>query len=219
MYTIAEEDYLKAIFKIAEKEKKAVSTSSISKFMKTSPASVTDMMKKLADKELIHYQKYKGVTLSSLGSKIATQLTRKHRLWEVFLVNKLRFGWHQVHDIAEKLEHVDSEDLINRLDDFLDYPKFDPHGDPIPNAEGKFTIRTQWAVSELLIGHSGLLLGVKEHDSSFLTYLNDLNIKIGSQIKVLDKIKYDHSQRILIDNRTETVISKAVAQNLFVKKN
>lgn len=214
-----EENYLKAIFKIAEKEKKAVGTNSIANQMDTAAASVTDMIKKLAEKDLINYEKYKGVSLTPAGNKAATNLIRKHRLWEVFLVNKLRFAWHQVHDIAEELEHIVSDELILRLDAFLDYPKFDPHGDPIPNAEGKFTLRTQMSLSDMTVFQSGVVLGVKEHQTVFLKHLTKLNIKLGSEIKILEITDFDLSMRINIDNKYEEVISKTISQNLLMKRN
>jgi DtxR family Mn-dependent transcriptional regulator len=218
MYTQAEENYLKAIFKIAEREKKSVSTNAVAGFMKTSAASATDMLQRLAEKGMVNYEKYKGVFLTPLGNRIAIQLVRKHRLWEVFLSDKLKFAWHQVHDLAEMLEHIDSEELINRLDEFLQYPKFDPHGDPIPNAEGKFTLRSQWSVAELPAGSSGILIGVREHDTDFLEYLNDLKIRLGTQIKVVQKVSYDQSYRILTDGRFDHLVSSQVAANLLVKK-
>lgn len=218
MYTTSEEDHLKAIFKIAEKEKRAVSTNSIASFLQTAPASVTDMIKKLAEKDLIIYQKYRGVTLSPNGNKVAISLIRKHRLWEVFLCEKLGFSWEEVHDVAEQLEHVQSDALINKLEKYLDYPKFDPHGDPIPNADGKFTIRSQWSIAELTLGQTGHVVGVKEHDKNFLLYLNDMNIALGTAIKVLQKNAYDHSMRILIDGRFDNMITKNVANQLLVKK-
>lgn len=218
MFTTSEEDHLKAIFKIAEKEKKAVSTNAIAAYMNTAPASVTDMLKKLAEKDLILYQKYRGVSLSPSGSKVAIQLIRKHRLWEVFLVDKLGFSWEEVHEVAEQLEHIHSEDLVSKLEKFLEYPKFDPHGDPIPNADGKFTLRSQWSVAELLVGQTGIILGVRENDKNFLMYLNDLNIGLGTSIKILQKNHYDQATRILIDGRFDHLITKQVAQQLLVKK-
>lgn len=213
----AEENYLKAIFKIAEKENKSVSTNAIARQLNTTAASVTDMLRKLSEKELITYEKYKGVSLSTSGNKMATNLIRRHRLWEVFLVNKLRFAWHQVHDIAEELEHIYSEELIARLDAFLDYPKFDPHGDPIPNAEGKFTIRNQTALAELFAGQNGIVLGVKDSKDDFLKYLTDMQIKLGSAIKIQKITPFDKSMQIIIDERTEAVISHQVAMNLLVR--
>lgn len=218
MLTSTEENYLKAIFKIAEREKKAVSTNAIAKQIGTTAASVTDMLKKLSEKELIHYEKYKGVSLTLTGNKSATHLIRKHRLWEVFLVNKLRFAWHQVHDIAEELEHIDSDELIARLDAFLDYPKFDPHGDPIPNADGRFTLRNQISLSDLPLGQAGIVLGVKESDAEFLKYLTKLNIKLGSEIVITSITEYDRSMKIIIDNKHEEVITQKVSQSIFMKR-
>lgn len=214
----AEENYLKAIFKISERSEKSASTNSIARRLKTSAASVTDMLKKLADKKLINYEKYKGVTLTATGSREATQLIRKHRLWEVFLVKKLRFGWDQVHEIAEELEHIQSAELIMRLDAFLDYPKFDPHGDPIPNADGKFTIRSQTSLSDMHQGQEGMLVGVRDHDTEFLKYLNSLNIKLGTTISVQESIPYDRSMRVTIDEKEQILITEAVAQNLLLRK-
>ena len=135
----AEENYLKAIFKITEKEGKTATTNAIAAALNTTAASVTDMLKRLAEKDLINYEKYRGVQLSSGGEQIATILIRKHRLWEVFLVNKLGFAWDEVHELAEQLEHIQGEALVERLDEYLGRPQFDPHGDPIPDAEGRWT--------------------------------------------------------------------------------
>lgn len=213
-----EENYLKTIYKIAEREKKSASTNTIAKYIGTAPASVTDMLKRLAGKQLINYQRYKGVTLTTTGGREATQLIRRHRLWEAFLVNKLRFSWESVHDIAEELEHVKSEELVNRLDAFLDYPKFDPHGDPIPNAQGKFTLRNQMSLIDALPGNKVLLLGVREHETSFLEYLNGLNIGLGTEFTIKAFNHFDKSMNILIDHTRETLLSDKVCQILLVKK-
>ena len=215
---IAEENYLKAIFKISEKEDKAVQNKALSLEMDTSAASVTDMMKRLADKALIHRESHKGVTLTTEGIRIAKQLVRKHRLWEVFLVEKLQFAWDEVHSIAEEMEHVSSEELINRLDEFLGCPKFDPHGDPIPDADGNFTHRNQVLLSELQFGESGVVVGVQEHAPSFLQYLDRLGLSLGTPLQVLEIFEFDGSLRILLNNKKEINISDKVSQNLFVKK-
>ncbi len=215
--TYAEENYVKAIFKLSEKDDKPVNTNSISNRLETTAASVTDMIKKLSDKGLVNYERYKGVTLSPDGRSIATQLIRNHRLWEVFLVNKLNFRWDQVHDLAEELEHIKSTDLINRLDTFLGNPKFDPHGDPIPNKEGKFTLRNQTTLPLLLTGQTGVLVGVKEHGTEFLHYLNRLNINLGTEIKILEKLSFDDSVKVLVNDELTTVFSAQVSQNLLVK--
>ena len=218
MISHTEENYLKAIFKIAERENKTASTNSIAAILNTSAASVSDMLKRLSEKKLINYKKYKGVTLTSEGNIIATRLVRKHRLWEVFLVNKLKFSWDQVHEIAEQLEHIHSPELISRLDNFLDNPKFDPHGDPIPNAEGKFTLRNQHPLSDLHINETSVVIGVKEHDTSFLQYLNSISIKLGTAIKIISTVKYDNSMEIIVDGNNSLQISHQVAQNLLVKR-
>lgn len=211
------ENYLKAIYKISEKENKTASTSAISKEMSTSAASVTDMLKRLAEKEMINYEKYKGVTLTKSGNKIATNLIRKHRLWEVFLVEKLNFRWNQVHDIAEELEHINSDQLIERLDEFLDHPKFDPHGDPIPNKDGKITLRRQTPLSLMSIKQAGHLVGVQEHSTPFLDYLDSLGIGLGTHIYIKEKFQFDQSIKILINDSTEVTVTAKVAQNLNIK--
>ncbi|MEL6389549.1 MAG: metal-dependent transcriptional regulator, partial [Bacteroidota bacterium] len=150
--TSTEEDYLKVIYQLSEHARSQVSTSSVAQHIKTSAASVTDMLKKLSVKGFIHYEPYKGARLSPAGQRLATILVRKHRLWETFLVQKLDFTWDEVHEVAEQLEHIDSDKLVDRLDHFLGYPKYDPHGDPIPNAEGKFTLRDQTILSKVPTG-------------------------------------------------------------------
>jgi len=218
MLTQTEENYIKAVFKIAEKDKKAVSTNALAALLATSAASVTDMLKRLAVKDMVIYEKYRGVMLTPVGNKAAIALIRRHRLWETFLVGKLRFGWHQVHDIAEQLEHIDSEELMSRLDAFLDYPKYDPHGDPIPNAEGKFTLRAQIPLIDASLMLKYVVLGVKEHDEVFLKYLNSIGVKIGSEIRVLEMISYDKSLKVLIDGKNNHILSAQVSSLILVRK-
>jgi DtxR family Mn-dependent transcriptional regulator len=217
MLTRTEENYLKAIYKVSERENGKVNTNAIASITLTSAASVTDMLKRLAEKELILYQKYKGVTLTKSGGKIATDLIRRHRLWEYFLVEKLDFSWADVHDIAEELEHVPSDILIEKLDSFLGHPKYDPHGDPIPNSKGKFTIRAQSSLSSFDIGKKGTLLGVKEHNKDFLEYLNKLKISLGSELEIVEKNSYDGSMMIKINGVSEHLISEKVSKNLLIK--
>ena len=218
MLSSTEENYLKAIYKISERDNKAASTNAISKEMKTTAASVSDMLQRLSSKGLTHYEKYKGVTLTEKGNKIATTLIRKHRLWEVFLVEKLDFTWDEVHELAEQLEHIQSTELVNRLDKFLGNPKFDPHGDPIPNAEGVFTHRRQVELSELKIGESGALVGVQEDSSTFLQYLDKMGLKLGVELKVLERFEFDSSVKLLVNNTEQITISNKVCKNLFLKK-
>lgn len=213
-----EENYLKAIFKISERDGDSVSNNAISMEMQTSAASVTDMIGRLSKKELVHYQKHRGVSLTDEGRQVATHLVRKHRLWEAFLVEKLSFTWDEVHDIAEQLEHIRSRMLVERLDEFLGFPRFDPHGDPIPDADGNFAVRKQIPLSELGIGDEGVVVGVQDHASSFLQYLDRINLGLGAKVKMLEHFEYDESVKIWQAPDGELVLSKKVSQNLFVQK-
>ena len=218
MISHTEENYLKAIFKLSEKDNTSASTNGISKEMNTSAASVTDMLKRLSEKGLINYEKYKGVTLTAEGNTIATNLIRRHRLWEVFLLEQLDFSWDEVHDIAEQLEHIKSDELVERLDRFLEFPKFDPHGDPIPDADGNFTYRKQVLLSSLNVKDKGIIVGVNEHSSSFLQYLDQHNLNLGATITVVEHFDYDSSKRIELNGQTEHILSAKVCQNLFIQK-
>lgn len=213
-----EENYLKAIFKISEAEGSSASTNAISKKIQISAASVTDMLKRLAKKDLIHYKKHKGVTLTERGDKIARQLIRKHRLWEVFLLEKLDFAWDEVHAMAEQLEHIHSPELVERLDKFLGHPKFDPHGDPIPDADGNFAERQQTLLCNMRTSEAGTIVGVNEHSTAFLQYLDKMKLVLGTSIKVLEYFEYDESFRVEINQNTALLLSKKVSQNLFVSK-
>ena len=213
-----EENYLKAIFKISERKGKPASTNAIAKAMETSAASVTDMVKRLSEKQLIDYERYKGAKLTEKGTRIATHLIRKHRLWESFLVEHLNFNWDEVHEIAEQLEHIKSPTLVERLDDFLGFPKFDPHGDPIPDAEGNFTFRKQALLSELEEGEQGVIVGVQDHTTAFLQYLDRMDLVLGTRIEVLERFEYDESVRVRIEEEREQLLSKKVSQNLFIQR-
>lgn len=217
-YTLAEEDYLKAIYKIAERQGIPVNTSAIAEMMQTRPASVTDMLKKLAEKELIDYKRYHGVSLTKTGARWATQLIRKHRLWECFLVDKLGFNWDEVHEIAEQLEHIQSETLIDRLDDYLKNPKFDPHGDPIPDASGAYRMRYQILLSDLDLGKPAILVGVREHTSSFLQYLDQNGLALGISLEILEVLPYDGSLRLRLSTGEPVMISGQVARQLYVRQ-
>jgi len=216
MHSHAEENYLKAIFKISEKEAKAASTNAIAAEMQTTAASVTDMLKRLAEKNLIDYEKYRGVQLTEEGGRVATVLIRKHRLWEVFLTEKLGFAWDEVHDLAEQLEHVQGDSLVDRLDAFLGYPKFDPHGDPIPDAQGRWAFRPQVLLSNMRPGDSGTVTGVNDHSAAFLQYLDQLGIALGIRIELLERIPFDQSVRVRMQEGRELTLSEKVGQNLFL---
>ncbi|MFN0013082.1 MAG: metal-dependent transcriptional regulator [Saprospiraceae bacterium] len=212
----AEENYLKAIFKISEKEGKAASTNAIAAEMQTTAASVTDMLKRLAEKNLIDYEKYRGVQLTELGGRVATVLIRKHRLWEVFLTEKLGFAWDEVHDLAEQLEHVQGDSLVERLDTFLGHPKFDPHGDPIPDAQGRWAFRPQVLLSAMQPGDSGTVTGVNDHSVPFLQYLDQLGIALGARIELIERVTFDQSVRIRSNDGREITLSEKVGKNLFL---
>ena len=216
MITLAEEDYLKAIWAISLNTNEKASTNAIADEISTSAASVSDMLRKLQEKELIKYEKYKGVELSEKGTNLATSIIRKHRLWETFLVNKLDFNWGEVHDVAEQLEHIKSVELVDRLDSFLGFPKFDPHGEPIPTKGGKIPTTNTIPLNELQAGTKGKVMGVTLDEKSFLDYLTKLNISIGTKIELLEKISFDQSLSIKIEN-TNQHISNDVAKHLLIK--
>lgn len=213
-----EENYLKAIFSLSKKTKGSVSTNHIADRLTTKPSSVTDMIKKLADKLLVDYKKYQGVSLTQKGRKIAVSIVRNHRLWEVFLVEKFNFKWDEVHDLAEQLEHIKSDQLIDRLDAFLEFPTHDPHGDPIPDKNGNIEKTVSEQLSNINKGNTCIIVGVIDSSSLFLKFLDKLSIKLGSQIKVLQKEEFDNS--ILIEiNKTRHTLSNKITKNILVKNN
>ncbi len=214
----AEENYLKAIYKISNREGTPVSNNAISVEMKTSAASVTDMIGRLSQKDLIHYQKRKGVHLTEMGRATAVHLVRKHRLWETFLVEKLNFTWDEVHDLAEQLEHIQSRELINRLDEFLDYPKYDPHGDPIPDEHGNIAERQQVLLSQLPENAPAVVVGVKDHTTPFLQYLERTGLLLGAELTVNERLAYDNSLQLELASGEKLLVSQKVGQHLFVQK-
>lgn len=214
--TIAEENYLKAIYHLSDGGKKSVSTNDIAGEIQTKPASVSDMLRRLSDKHVIQYKKYYGLQITESGKQLALQTIRKHRLWEVFLVDKLQFAWDEVHEVAEQLEHIQSSLLIQRLDAFLNYPKFDPHGDPIPDEYGDVRSRPRIPLNEMNIDQVGQIVAVKDSSAAFLRYLDKVGAYIGARIKVLDKVEFDGSVEILVDQKKTLFMSKDVASNILV---
>lgn len=217
MFSLSEENYLKAIYHLELDTNRGVSTNAIAEKLETKASSVTDMIKKLSDKKVVIYKKYKGVTLTELGKKIAANVVRKHRLWEVFLVEKLNFSWDEVHDVAEQLEHIKSSKLINQLDNFLGFPTHDPHGDPIPDEEGNLKIIEKSLLSTLSKNESGVCVGVNDSSSEFLQFLDKKGITLGKEIKVLDKEEFDNSLSILVNDK-KLSISNKIANNLYINK-
>ncbi|GAA4295278.1 metal-dependent transcriptional regulator [Aestuariibaculum suncheonense] len=217
MITLTEENYIKSIYQLGRYGTLTVSTNSIAEALETKASSVTDMVKKLAEKGYANYKRYQGVSLTPQGKKIAADVVRKHRLWEAFLVEKLNFTWDEVHDIAEQLEHIKSEKLINELDKLLDYPTHDPHGDPIPDKNGDIKKTDKTLLFNLAENTKGVCVGVKDTSSSFLKYLDKHKIALGSEITVVSREDFDDSMVIEINN-LKMSISQTVANNLFVKE-
>jgi DtxR family transcriptional regulator, Mn-dependent transcriptional regulator len=218
MTSLTEENYLKAIYKLHEKSGNMVTTSALAEELNVSAASVTDFVKKMAGKKLISYEKSRGVMLTEKGRQIAVNIIRKHRLWEVWLVNKLQFKWDEVHDIAEQLEHVVSEELITQLDKHLGYPKADPHGDLITDAKGNFAKTGSKPLSDCIKGDVVTFIGVAEHSNSFLQYLTKKNLTLGNEIKVESVEEFDNSFHVKINNKLQMQFSKEVVKNLLVVK-
>ena len=218
MISQTEENYLKAIYKITEREGKSASTNAISTAMNTAAASVTDMVKRLATKNFVNYEKSKGVTLTNEGGRLATLLIRKHRIWEVFLCEKLGYTWDECHELAEELEHIQDDDLINRLERYLGNPKFDPHGDPIPDSAGNFAVRPQVLLSEMRAGDGGVVVGVQEHSTAFLQFLDRQMMNLGARVEVLEVFEFDESMKLRLNGESDLIVSSRVCQNLFLKK-
>lgn len=218
MNSFTEENYLKAIFKLSLGSNKDVSTNAIAEQLDTKASSVTDMIKKLSDKQLVKYVKYKGVSLTEKGKKIAVSIVRSHRLWEVFLAEKLDFKWDEVHEFAEELEHIKSDELTERLDTFLGFPKYDPHGDPIPDKDGNINGHKDITVANLKLNDKGVIVGVKDHSKSYLKYLESLNLILGTEIEVKDIVEFDLSMTLSINKIFSVSISNQASKNLIIKK-
>ncbi|SOU87529.1 metal-dependent transcriptional regulator [Tenacibaculum dicentrarchi] len=217
MFSQSEENYIKTIYHLALVSDKGITTNAIAKMLVTKASSVTDMIKKLSDKEVVIYKKYQGVTLTDLGKKTAANIIRKHRLWEVFLVEKLNFSWDEVHEVAEQLEHIQSPKLIDELDVFLGQPKTDPHGDPIPDKEGNLPQIQKSLLATLHKNEQGVCVGVNDTSSEFLRFLDKQEIALGQHIEVLDKEPFDDSFLVMINDKKMTISNK-VANNIYIQK-
>ncbi len=214
--SVTEENYVKSIFHL-QQHSSIVTTNELAEAVKTTAASVTDMLKKLKDKKLLFYERYKGFKLNSDGKKIALEIIRRHRLWEFFLVEKLQFGWNEVHAVAEELEHVSSKKLIEKLDGYLQNPKYDPHGDPIPDSFGKILIQPQIKLSEVPFNKHAEVISVESQSTELLELLSHRNINIGTRLEVKKKFEFDKSVEIKIKNHSSVTISRQLAQAVFVK--
>ena len=216
MFTLSEENYLKAIFHLEMMSGTGISTNAIASKLETKASSVTDMVKKLAEKQVLVYKKYQGVSLTKSGKTTAARIVRKHRLWEVFLVEKLNFSWDEVHDVAEQLEHIKSPKLTRELDAFLGFPKTDPHGDPIPDHEGRFDSVEKRLLSSLKENEVGVCVGVDDSSSNFLQYLDKNGISLGEKIEVLSIEPFDGSLSIKVAGKVLSISNK-IATNIYIR--
>ncbi|MFI5155621.1 MAG: metal-dependent transcriptional regulator [Chitinophagales bacterium] len=215
-YSASKENYIKSIFHL-QNESGMVSTNALADALQTRPASVTDMLKKLKTQKLVNYEKYRGFKLTPEGRKVAVRIVRKHRLWECFLVEKLKFDWSEVHEIAEELEHITSKKLIDQLDAFLEYPQTDPHGDPIPDSQGKFNSTRQQSLLSIPVNKPALVSGIASQTNDMLELLQHKNICIGTKIEIKRKFPFDNSLELKIPNKPVITISEQVAKNIMVK--
>ena len=216
-FSQAEENYIKNIYHL-QQSTGFVTTNELSAALNTKPASVTDMLKKLKLKKLLNYEPYKEFQLNAVGKKVALGIVRKHRLWEYFLVEKLKFGWDEVHAVAEELEHISSKKLIEQLDSFLNYPRFDPHGDPIPDSNGKMSVQQQLLLTELPLNRFSEVTSVGSQSSELLELLKHKNISIGTRLEVKRKFSFDKSTELELENKVRVNISEQLASVLFVKE-
>lgn len=216
-FSIAEENYIKAIYHLQQADGN-VTTNELAAELNTRAASVTDMLKKLKAKKLLNYEKYQGFRLSAEGRRIALTIVRKHRLWEFFLVEKLQFGWDEVHDVAEELEHIQSKKLVDKLDAFLGHPKFDPHGDPIPDSSGKMAAQKQVNLIDLAANEPAEIVSVGSQSTELLELLKHKHLGMGTVLEVKKRFSFDHSIEIKIKGQQPFIISQQLAQALFVKK-
>ena len=220
MLSNTEENYLKALLKLGSENegKDAAGINEMAAHLGVKPATATDMFKKLKEKKLVDYKKYGKISLTDSGRDSAVNIVRKHRLWETFLFQKLNFTWDEVHEVAEQLEHIKSQKLINKLEEFLDYPEFDPHGDPIPKANGKMVPLVKMALADLKPGDTCMVIAVKDTSNLFLKYLERLGINIGTEIKVIEMISFDGSLLVSIQGQEPRNVSIKFAESLLVRK-
>ena len=216
--SFTEENYIKAIYRLALHSKKGVTTTMLSKQLETKPASITDMLQKLSEKKLVEYKKYYGASLTERGKKVALEVIRKHRLWEAFLVSKLDFNWDEVHEIAEQLEHIQSEKLTNKLDEFLGFPAFDPHGDPIPDANGNFPKRQRVALEICEKGDEVTICAVGDSSAELLRYLDRIGIELNEQYVIKEKEEYDQTMVLRDSNDNTYFLGEKAVKNLWILK-
>ncbi len=219
-FSATEENYIKAIYILSYeiKTNNKVGTKDIATILKVQPSTVTDMLKKLKSKKIIHHKKYGEIVLNNTGILYAKQLLRKHRLWETFLYEKLHFNWDEIHEIAEQLEHIQSGTLIDRLEKFLQYPQYDPHGEPIPDASGKLPTLPNTLLSKIKNKKWYTVIAVKNTSPEFLKYLQQISIQIGTKLKLIEKIPFDNSIKISFSNNKQIIISGKIADHILVSE-
>jgi DtxR family transcriptional regulator, Mn-dependent transcriptional regulator len=217
-YSHTEQNYIKAIYHLSRNEDGTAYTQELASAMSTTAASASDMVKKLSEKGLVSHIPYRGAKLNKRGEKTALHIIRRHRLWELFLTKVLKFKWDEVHPIAEELEHVSSDILFARIDEYLNYPGFDPHGDPIPDAHGKIAETNFTLLGLLSKNQSGIISGVRDHGAEFLRYLDEAGMILGAQLKIVTKYEFDKSMDVLINGKKSLHISNQVAMNLLIGK-
>lgn len=216
MLSYSEENYLKSIFKISyDNATEEVGTNELALFLSVKPASVNEMLKKLKEKNLVDYKKYGKIRLTKLGKTGAVNIVRKHRLWETFLYEKLDFSWDEVHEVAEELEHINSKKLIDKLDKLLEFPEYDPHGDPIPNEKGILKKQSKKTLSDIENGKSCKMVAVKDNSSQFLQYVVSLGLGINNQIKIISREDFDGQTSIEINGEIK-IVSQKFAENIIV---
>jgi DtxR family transcriptional regulator, Mn-dependent transcriptional regulator len=216
MLSSTEENYLKALLHLTlNRDKEEAGTNEIAAYLSVKPATAHDMLKRLKEKKMIRYEKYGKVSLVEKGKMLATEVLRKHRLWETFLYEKLEFTWDEVHEVAEQLEHIQSIKLVNELDKFLDYPEFDPHGDPIPNAKGEIRAPFKKTLAEIEPGKNCKMVAVKDNSALFLQYVVKVGLGINNKIKVINKHAYDAMMEIEVNGKISHV-SRNFAENILV---
>lgn len=211
-----EENYLKSIYILSQAEEGKIPNFSIAQQLNINPATVTEMLKKLADKKWIEYSRTGGANLTEVGQHFALQVIRKHRLWETFLVQNLNFTWDEVHEVAEQLEHIQSEKLLDQLDQYLGHPKFDPHGDPIPDRDGKLPATRAILLSDCAIGEVRKFVAVANHSSAFLQYLSKVGFAISGSVEIEDIHEFDHSMEVVLGGNRKTVFSSEVCKGILV---
>jgi DtxR family transcriptional regulator, Mn-dependent transcriptional regulator len=216
MLSSTEENYLKALLYLTlNSNKKEAGTNEIANYLGVKPATANDMLKRLKEKKMIRYEKYGKISFSEKGKKLATEVMRRHRLWETFLYEKLEFTWDEVHEVAEQLEHIQSDKLVDKLDKFLNYPKFDPHGDVIPNAKGEMLNPYKKTLAEIEAGKNCKMVAVKDNTAAFLQYVVQVGLVMNNKIKVIQKQPYDSLMVIEVDGKHVT-ISEKFAENILV---